>query len=170
MLIDLLKTSTVFHGANPYEVSAYVKNHIGNHTLDLLSREGKATLRHKNFGTLGLSQIAYGGHVLVCSTGLDQSYHFQVVVEGCCSVRYPDTEINLTPGGATLINPRESVTLDYSSDCVKMIVKLPTALLNECCAEQFGRAPSEGVRFSKEGFLLDQDSPFFRVTVQPLRD
>lgn len=164
MLAELLKSGTVYHHADPYEVSAYVRSHIGNHTLDMRRCRGSsATLRHKNFGVLGLSEITYGGHVLVCSSGLDQTYHLQVVTEGRCSVRYGNTNIDLTPGQATLINPREVVTLDYSPDCVKMIVKLPSAMLNECSAEQFGHTPSGGVRFGTSSFVLERDSPFFRM-------
>lgn len=162
-MLDLLKTGTVFRAANPHEVSAYVRSHIGAHSLDLFSRTAKANLRHKSFGSLGLSQITYGGRVQVRSPGLEQSYHLQVVVDGYCSVRYPDKALDLEPGWATLINPLHEVDLNYSSDCVKMIIKLPTGLINKCCAEQYGRIPEEGIRFCKSGFHMEKDSALFRM-------
>lgn len=162
-MLDLLKTGTLFRAADPLDVSAYVRSHIGAHTLDLFSRTAKATMRHKNFGALGLCQITYGGRVQVRSPGLEKSYHLQVVVDGSCSVRYPDKTLELVPGSATIINPCSAVALNYSADCVKMIIKLPTRLVNTCCAEQYGHIPEEGIQFQQSDFTLDKDAPTFRM-------
>lgn len=163
MAAALLTTGTVFHKASPLEVSAYVQNHIGNHSLNILSPSARATLRHKNLGAVALSEISYGGQALVKSSGLDHCYHLQVVVEGACTVSYPDSEVSLLPGWATLINPGKSVDLHYSTDCQKMILKLPNTVLNACCREQFGQVPPDGVHFATSGFQLDRDSAFFRM-------
>lgn len=162
-MLDLLKTGTLFRAADPLDVSAYVRSHIGAHTLDLFSRTAKATMRHKNFGALGLCQITYGGRVQVRSPGLEKSYHLQVVVDGSCSVRYPDKTLELEPGGATIINPYSEVALNYSADCVKMIIKIPTRLVSTCCAEQYGRVPEEGVLFQRSDFVLDREAATFRM-------
>lgn len=162
-LIDLLQTGTIFQGADPHEVSAYVRSHIGAHSLDLHSRSARATLRHKPYGRLGLSHITYGGRVSVHSPGLDQSYHLQLVLDGACAVRYDHLTLHLEPGWATLINPGHAVQLDYSADCVKVIVKLPAPLFNRCCAEQYGAIPEEGVLFAPAGVHVDRNGALFRL-------
>lgn len=162
-MLDLLKTGTLFRAADPLDVSAYVRSHIGAHTLDLFSRSAKATMRHKNFGALGLCQITYGGRVQVRSPGLEKSYHLQVVTDGSCSVKYPDMTLELEPGSATIINPYSAVDLNYSSDCVKMIIKLPTGLVNKCCTEQYGRIPKDGIQFHRSDFKLEKDATTFRL-------
>lgn len=162
-MLDLLRTGTLFRAADPLDVSAYVRSHIGAHTLDLFSRSAKATMRHKNFGSLGLCQITYGGRVQVRSPGLEKSYHLQVVVDGSCAVRYANKALELEPGSATIINPCSAVELNYSSDCVKMIIKLPAGLINKCCTEQYGRIPEGGVQFQQSDFKLNKDAATFRM-------
>jgi len=165
MSVLMLKSGTIFDGVSPQTVSSYVKSHIGNHSLELLSNPGNAMLCYKKFGDLGLSQLTYGANVIVSTaTGLDQTYHLQVVMEGSCKVHYSESEaVLLTPGKAALINPMDPVSIEYSDDCVKLIINLPTSLINRCYSDQFGYAPLGGLQFGADAFHLDEDSPFSKM-------
>jgi len=159
----LLVSGTVFHRADPYLVSHYVNQHVGKHSFDLQSRLAKATLRHKNFGPVGLSCINYGGRALVRCPGLKEDYHLQVIINGSCSIRYNEKTLELNPGWAAFINPQESVELCYSTDCEKMIINLPVWLMREVCAERFGHVPETGFSFQRDALFLDRDSSMFRL-------
>lgn len=128
---ELLRSGTIFRHASPYAVSSYVRQHVGTHAITVGRDSGRATLAHKKFGQLGLSQLSYGTEVTVSTpTGLESMYHLQLVIAGCCMVRYAAREaFALTPGTATLINPDEPVALEYSADCVKLIVNVPQTLM-----------------------------------------
>jgi AraC-like DNA-binding protein len=163
MDMQFFRSGMIFNKVSPHEVSSYVKSHVGNHSIELKSAEGKATLCHKTFGSLGLSQLTYGGRVVVNSSGLHQTYHLQMVMEGSCTVRYSESEVLLTPGDAAIINPTEAVALDYSDDCIKLIINLPVNLINRCIYDQFGQPPDSGLQFCTDAFRLDKESPFSRM-------
>jgi len=161
----MLQSGSIFQGASPFEVSSYVQRHIGNHHIELRGGAGRAMLCHKRFGALGLSQLSYGERAVVSTTtGLAHSYHLQVVVAGDCKVHHKGHEaFTLTPGTATLINPQDPVSLEYSDDCVKLIVNLPTSLINRCYQEQVGELPAGGLCFDAQAFQFDQDGAFSKL-------
>lgn len=157
------KTNALFKDADPHAVSNFVKNNIGDHSIETFSSQTKSTLIHKKFGALSLSEIMYGGKVLVNSPGLSQNYHLQIVKEGACTVKYEDEELVLTPGAATLINPMQAVTLNYTPDCVKLILKLPSVLFRRCSNEHYGYTPIDGIGFDRRIVNLDSDATFTRL-------
>lgn len=161
----MLQSGSIFQGASPFEVSSYVQRHIGHHHIELRGGAGRAMLCHKRFGALGLSQLSYGERAIVSTTtGLAHSYHLQVVVAGDCKVLHEgNTAFTLTPGSATLINPQDPVSLEYSDDCVKLIVNLPTELIADCYREQVGKLPAGGLRFDAQVFQLDQAGSFSKL-------
>ena len=161
----LLKSGRVLHRASPYEVSAFVRSHIGNHSIELRRNSANATLNYKKLGSIGLSKLTYGDHVMVSnSSGLEQEYHLQMVLEGSCKVRYSESEVFvLTSGAGALINPSDPVALEYSDDCVKLIVKVPVALINSCCIDQVGYVPSGGLHFNAGAFRLEEDCAFWKL-------
>lgn len=157
------KTNALFKDADPHAVSNFVKNNIGDHSIEIFSPQTKSTLIHKRFGALSLSEIMYGGKVLVKSPGLSQNYHLQIVKEGACTVKYDKEELVLTPGAATLINPTQAVTLNYTPDCVKLILKLPSVLFRRCSNENYGYTPIDGIGFDRRIVKLDLDATFTRL-------
>ncbi|MFC5767951.1 AraC family transcriptional regulator [Thauera sinica] len=160
MLDSLLKKSTVFPIADPYQVSAYVNRHIGLHTLKTEKRIECASLRHARLDDLGLMVIGYGSSAAVSTPKLVRNYHLQLVINGECVVRYRRDEISLDVGAATLIPPDEEVKFFYSSDCMKLIVKIPSGVFDRTCREGCGYLPSGGVHFDKVVRKLGEDVAF----------
>jgi AraC-like DNA-binding protein len=122
----LSQRSTVFDHADPYAVSGYVNQHVGNHCI-LMPRAGRplASLNHRKFASLCL----WRGH--------GQEHYF-------------------APGELLLINPDDPVDLTYSDDCEKFILKVPTSLLESVCDEQRWRYPGQGVRFLENRYQLNE--------------
>ena len=130
MFSQSLAASTVFQGVHPEEVSAFVNQHIGGHSLDLLGGENHvASLSFGEFAGFGLSKISYGNPVRVKTPALDDIYHFQVVTRGECRWRQGNENLQVRCGQALMINPDEAIDLEYSQECVKVIIKVPAALM-----------------------------------------
>jgi AraC-like DNA-binding protein len=153
----LSQRSTVFDHADPYAVSGYVNQHVGNHCI-LMPRAGRplASLNHRKFASLDLCRISYGGSVRVTSGALESIYHLQVLLRGNCLWRGHGQEHYFAPGELLLINPDDPVDLTYSDDCEKFILKVPTPLLESVCDEQRWRYPGQGVRFLENRYQLDE--------------
>lgn len=147
--------SRVFERADPYAVSTYVNQHVGQHHIRL-PRNGlpEASLDHRKFASLDLCRISYGGEVRVLSHALESVFHLQILLRGHCMWRRGRAERLLGPGELLLINPDEPVDLAYSADCEKFILKLPARLLDAVCDEQRWQRPSEGVRFIHSHYQL----------------
>lgn len=144
----LRERSTVFHGADPFAVSEYVNEHVGNHDLKLKwGLSGSAALAHRKFGSIDLCRLAYGSEVRIVSERLHDIYHLQFILRGQCSYRLGQQNISLSPGQLMLINPDDPVDLTYSKDCEKFILRLPMQLLHAICTEHQWQPPQEGVRF-----------------------
>ncbi|WP_460141418.1 AraC family transcriptional regulator [Pseudomonas sp. S2_E01] len=153
----LSQRSAVFDHADPYAVSGYVNQHVGNHCI-LMPRTGQplASLNHRKFASLDLCRISYGASVRVTSGALESIYHLQVLLRGNCLWRGHGQEHYFAPGELLLINPDDPVDLTYSADCEKFILKVPTPLLESVCDEQRWRYPGRGVRFLENRYQLDE--------------
>lgn len=135
MFSQSLATSTIFQGAHPEEVSAFVNQHIGGHSLDMLSGENHAaSLSFGEFAGFGLSRISYGNHVRVRTPALDGIYHFQVVTRGECRWRQDGETLRVRRGQALMVNPDEVIDLEYTQECEKVIIKVPASIMKSVCS------------------------------------
>jgi AraC-like DNA-binding protein len=153
----LSQRSRIFDHADPYAVSGYVNQHVGNHCI-LMPRVGRplASLDHRKFASLDLCRISYGASVRVTSGALDSIYHLQVLLRGNCLWRGHGEEHYFAPGELLLINPDDPVDLTYSADCEKFILKIPRRLLQSVCDEQRWRYPGQGIRFLENRYQLNE--------------
>lgn len=148
MFSQSLAAATIFHGAHPEDVSAFVNRHIGSHSLDLLGGENRASsLSYREFAGFGLSRVSYGNHVRVKSPALEDIYHFQIVTRGECRWRQGNDCLTMRRGQALMVNPDEAIDLEYSPECEKVIIKVPESVLNSArgslcrTAIRFDRVP-----------------------------
>lgn len=160
----LSEQSCVFHHADPYAVSDYVNQHVGQHHIGLSrTTHPQASLSHRKFAELDLCRISYGGSVRVTSPALETIYHLQVLLNGNCLWRGHQREHHLVPGELLLINPDDPVDLTYSEDCEKFILKVPVRLLDSICDEQRWQRPSGGVRFLRNHYRLEELGGFLNL-------
>ncbi|MBV1789138.1 AraC family transcriptional regulator [Marinobacterium sp. D7] len=168
MLVDVLNNSKVFEGAHPSQVSEYVNQHVGRHSIEMNAgsdRKGRSSARlsFREFADIGLSLISYGDEVKVRCPDLSEVYHFQVVTRGQCCWRYDDDQrLLLRPGQALMMNPKEQIDLSYSHDCEKVIIKVPEEILRGVCLEQNGMLPRDGIRFERRIVDLQNTGCFMR--------
>ncbi|MDY0046363.1 MAG: AraC family transcriptional regulator [Thauera propionica] len=142
--------SSVFAAANPFEVSEYVRANVGSHSLRLSNAgDASASLSHRRAGMLDLCRLSYGAQARILSEGLGDIYHAQFILRGHCRYTLPDTTLDLSAGHVLVINPDEPLDLTYSDDCEKFILRIPSPMLDDACAEHRWFKPNERIKFSQ---------------------
>lgn len=153
----LKQESSVFTGANPFEVSDYVNRHVGSHGLRLSnSGNASASLSHRKAGSLDLCRLSYGAKARIVSEGLPDIYHVQFILRGHCHYELARDSVSLSAGHVLLINPDEPIDLTYSEDCEKFIVRIPSTLFNEACIEHRWFNPNESVKFNQVPYRFEE--------------
>ncbi len=148
--------SSIFSAVNPFEVSDFVKRNVGAHSLSLAhSSSATASLNHRRAGSVDLCRLSYGTEARVLSEGLADIYHAQFILRGVCRYTLADTTLDLSAGHFLLINPNEPLDLTYSPDCEKFIVKIPSAMVHEACAEHRWFKSNECIKFSQVPYRFD---------------
>lgn len=149
--------SQVFSGADPFEVSDYVNQHVGNHGLQLSgSGQTLASLSHRKAGSLDLCRLSYGAQARIVSPGLPDIYHLQFILRGHCRYEQYRESLSLSAGHILLMNPEEPIDLTYSADCEKFIVKIPATLFNEACIEHRWFKPNECIKFNQVPYKFEE--------------
>lgn len=158
MITGLLDASScVFDHADPYAVAEYLNQRFGMHSIQVLTADRRrANLNHHNFASLDLSRISFGAGVRVTSPALNSIYRMQILIRGQCLMRSNNHEQLLVPGELLLINPDESVDITYSDNCEKLILKVPTGLIDSICVERRWHRPEHGVKFLQNRYPLDE--------------
>lgn len=156
MGIELLSDrSKVYDFADPHVVSAYVNQHVGNHSIAISDGRSQAMLIHRQVADLDFCRIRYGSETCVTSTALRDKYHIQIMLGGSCLQRISGTHRVLSVGDLVVINPNDPVDLTYSHDCEKFILKVPVKLVEAVCDDQHWCRPSTGLRFDEKVYQLN---------------
>lgn len=149
--------SNVFAGANPFEVSNYVRENVGTHSLRLSSRSrASASLAHRKAGGLDLCRLSYGTQARIVSEGLADIYHLQFILRGFCRYTLPHSTLDLPAGHFLLLNPDDPLDLTYSEDCEKFIVKIPATMLGEACVEHRWIKSRERITFNQVPYRFEE--------------
>lgn len=144
----LKESSKLYTDADPFEVSEYVNQHVGNHRLILKGdSKSSATLHHRKAGGIDLCRLSYGTQANVLSEGLKGIYHIQFILNGHCEYKLGNKTSCLYAGEFLVINAEEPIDLTYSEDCEKFIVRIPAELMNKAYAEHCSFKPVEKITF-----------------------
>ncbi|GJH27008.1 AraC family transcriptional regulator [Caballeronia novacaledonica] len=134
---DLSPKSSVFTGADPREVSAYVNRAVGRHSIHVPDQiRPTARLLLGRMSEIGLCNISYGGPVEIATESLRDSYQLQVLVRGTSAWTGADRRHEFRPGEFLVINPVDPARVQYSSDCEKLIVTLPVEVVEAMAREE----------------------------------
>jgi len=167
MFASALSNGIVFDQAYPFEVSEFINRHLGNHQISYKPSASMAQktsrLNYREFAGLGFSNIYYGDEIKVHCPDLHDVYHFQVVTKGECFWRFKDEDLLLKKGQALMMNPQEKMDLHYSSDCEKVILRIPEQLIKDASYEQSGFVVPSGVRFARRIINLEESFGFRRL-------
>ena len=146
----LTSRSNIFDGVDPRDVSCYVNEFVGRHSLRTAgTRSSQARLRYQQLSSVGLCHISYGSEVSITTTALGESYQLQLPLKGTSDWTGRNGTHHFTPGEFLLINPWDPAEVRYSSDCEKLIVKLPVGLVESMRADDDRRWPKSGICFQR---------------------
>lgn len=151
MLANVLNRSLLFEFAHPEVVSEFVNQKVGRHTIEILKHERAGSrLSFTEFSEFGLTSISYGSEVRIRSPELEGVFHLQIITKGKCYVSFKDeTVLLLDAGDAMMLNPYELITLEYSSDCEKLIINVPESAVQSAVLSELGFFPKSGIRFER---------------------
>jgi AraC-like DNA-binding protein len=158
MQINFLNdSSSIFTGADPFEVSDYVNRHVGSHDLKLCkSRDSSASMKHAKIGNMDFCHLQYGTRARVISEGLADVYHVQFILRGHCRFDLHRDSLSLSAGHVLLINPEDPIDLTYSDDCEKFILKIPSSMFNEACHEHNWSTLNGQVKFNQVPYQFEE--------------
>ena len=81
--LHLSTKSSIFDSADPRDVSAYVNDFVGRHSIQLTSATtANARLLFHKLSDIGLCNISYGNQVDITTEALLDSYQLQVLLRG----------------------------------------------------------------------------------------
>ncbi|KXU94619.1 hypothetical protein CR51_26595 [Caballeronia megalochromosomata] len=139
---------SVFTGADPREVSAYVNLAVGRHSIQVPDGiRPNARLLFGRVSDIGLCNISYGGPVDITTEALRDSYQLQVLLSGTSAWTGADCRHAFKPGEFLVINPVDPAQVQYSSDCEKLIVTLPVEAVEAMAREEEGCLLTKSLRF-----------------------
>lgn len=143
---DHLDNFTLLRSANVDETRALVADVFCDHRLVPLGAATRIDYRHWHAAlpSIGLSLMKYGAHVRVEPREFESFYLVQMPVSGVSSVTCCGSEIQTHPGRASVHSPRGSMTMDWSVDCHKAVVRIDSAALERHLGALLGeqiRAP-----------------------------
>ncbi|MYW94353.1 helix-turn-helix domain-containing protein [Amycolatopsis rubida] len=124
----------------------YVRDQVGRvfcpHRLELAGHGARldARMRTKWLRTIGINLVGYGGEVLVGPGLLNDFLVIMIPLTGHALVRSGNEDIESHPGLATIPHPDRPLTMRWSADCVKLIVRIERSCLEANVREHFGHA------------------------------
>ncbi|WP_421842193.1 AraC family transcriptional regulator [Marinobacter algicola] len=139
-MVPLAERFRITGGNSPEDVSAFVDRFVGRHRLKVIGGGAvcNAELRRVCFEGLSLSSLRYGREVEVLAQEPGDYYHLQFGMKGVCKVSQKAEAWMLQGTDGLIINPEGEVSLRYSSDCEKLIVRIERDALNQYLAEKIG--------------------------------
>ncbi len=125
-----------------------VSEHYCDHRLSL-ARGRTLNVRHNHVrgAHVSLNLLGYGGHVRIEPGLLNEFYLVQIPLAGAARICHRGEEVDAGPARATVLSPDRPSIMEWSADCLKLMVQVDAGFLHRVAEEMTG-APLPGpVRF-----------------------
>lgn len=138
--LSLLKGHQLFHSGDLDYVRGRVERIFCPHRLELVGRGASldAWMRTKWLRSIGIVVVGYGSEVLIEPRPLKDFFVVMIPLTGHSLVRSGNEEIESHPGLATIPNPDQPLSMRWSADCVKLIVRIERSVLEAFLSEHLG--------------------------------
>ncbi|TDE10616.1 AraC family transcriptional regulator [Jiangella asiatica] len=119
------------------------------HRLDLVggSTRFDARMHTKRLGRVAANYVTYGGAVLIEPGELGSFFVVQVPLAGHSMINYGGEMVVSTPEVATVISPTVPLSMRWSEDCAKLILRLERPAVEAHLRDLIGAPLPEPVRF-----------------------
>jgi len=92
-----------------------------------------------DLGGFTLNYVQYGADVQIEPGQLGSFFLLQIPIAGAAQIKTGATQVDASPGMASLISPTRDVTMQWSGACQKLLVQIPTGQVERILQAQLGR-------------------------------
>jgi AraC-like DNA-binding protein len=119
------------------------------HELRVAHGDARLDARHHyvSLGRVSLSYLTYGAPVGIDPECLRTFYLVQVPLQGAARVRVNRTEVASSTAIASVINPSDTLRMEWSADCGQLIVRIESSFVDSLLANYLG-PPRRELRFT----------------------
>lgn len=144
-----LERYELFHSTELDEARELIGRVFVPHRLDLLGGHRKldARMHTARISRIAANYVAYGAEVYIEPGELGSFFVVQVPLSGHSMVRCGGEEFLATPGFASVVSPTEPLSMRWSADCAKLILRLERPALEAHLRNLLGAPLPEPVRF-----------------------
>jgi AraC-like DNA-binding protein len=103
-----------------------------------------------SLGRSSISYLTYGAPVGIEPEAFRTFYLVQVPLQGTACVRVGHREFTSTPQDASVINPTDTLRMQWSASCEQLIVRFERAFVESLVASHLGRRLRHGLSFESE--------------------
>jgi hypothetical protein len=111
---------------------------------------------HLRTGQVSFSQMSYGAQVRVAPETLGSFYLVQLPLAGYDAQRIGEREVRSDHRHGTVHGPNESLQMNWSRDCRKLVVRFEREALEQHAANLFGRSLHKPLQFHS---IMSLDHP-----------
>ncbi|ANQ85156.1 AraC family transcriptional regulator [Azoarcus olearius] len=123
---------------------------------------------HQRVGAVSFSQMRYGADVMVAPGSLQSFFLIQVPLSGRDRMRIDGAELDSDPRHATVHAPHSGLTMNWSGDCTKFVVRIERDALERHASALAGRDVSRTIAFCNRVDLQDPMARSWVSTAQHL--
>lgn len=144
--LSLLRGNELFRSGDVDYVRDRVERIFCPHRLKPVGRGSglDAWMRTKKLRDIGMVLVGYGSEVVIEPRPLKEFFVVMIPLAGHALVRSGDNEIESHPGLATIPDPDQPLSMRWSADCVKLIVRIERSALEEFLREHAGHLLDDG--------------------------
>lgn len=144
--LSLLRGNELFRSGDVDYVRDRVEGIFCPHRLKLVGHRSSldAWMRTKKMRDIGMVLVGYGSEVVIEPRPLKEFFVVMIPLAGHALVRSGTNEIESHPGLATIPDPDQPLSMRWSADCVKLIVRIERSGLEAFLREQSGQLLDDG--------------------------
>lgn len=136
-------------GISTSELFKFMSPFVGLQRVTQRSQEShKSTIKYKKFGPFELFEHGYGSTVEIKTVPNNSNYILQILLSGSSDWRIYRQKISLSRGDSFITSPACEYTTVDSSDCQKLIIKIPAFFLHQSAREFGYLLTSDTIHFS----------------------
>ncbi|MBJ7555982.1 AraC family transcriptional regulator [Marinomonas spartinae] len=155
LLQNVLKSDSerlIFSSGTLEQVRDEVSEVYKPHHLDLKEKGSELDTRMHSvaLGNVYFNRLKYGADVIIDPGCLEQFYLIQMPVAGQAKIYSGENAIYTNKDIASVLNPSDPLTMDWSKDCDQLMFKIDKQSLELVCSQVLGRSLREPLRFKPD--------------------
>lgn len=143
-------STDIVHTTDRDEAERELSAVFSPHTLEVVGPvcDLDVALRARRTDSITVAEIRHGAEVVVRPGRVHSYYEINVPLRGHTLSRCGREEIESGPERAAVLTPAEELSMQWSSDCVQLAVKISRAVVERAVESTLGYPPDELVHFS----------------------